>query len=300
MDRKRRRGLTPLVKFVEATSQLDPRDLLEIDGQRVHVRVSGEGPPLILLHGFMASFFTFREIVPVLAKRFRVITIDLNGFGLTERPTDAEAYRIENQADLVIRVMQEVGIESGIIIGHSYGAAVASVAGLRHPGRATGLILISPASRFDRLPWYVQNRPGQEVLYLLCRRLISDPQQYKKISSRAFFVDGILTDEVSETYRRHLLIDGLRSTFFGFMRVLCGNGFPRIAFEELTQPVLVLAGKQDAVIPLQQCHSIAELLQNGRVEIFDDCGHSALEERPAEVIESITRFAADQFFLRPE
>lgn len=290
-EEKRRRGLAPLVKFREATGHLSPDDFVEIDGQKIHVRVSGEGPPLILLHGFMASYFTFRAIVPELAKRFRVISIDLNGFGLTERPPAAEAYRIEHQADLIVRVMEKAGAAPAMILGHSYGAAVASVVALRHPGAVTKLILISPASRFDKLPWYAQTRPGQELLYLLCRKLISDPHRYRQISIRAFFLEAVHPEEASEIYRSHLLIEGLRSTFFGFIRVLCGKGFSRIAFEELRQPVLVLAGEKDAVIPLEQCRSVAEQVPRGSLEILAECGHSAPEEQPMEVIKAITRFA---------
>ena len=69
----------------------------------------------------MASAYTFREIIPVLQDSFRVVSIDLNGFGYTERPKSARAYRIQDQADLIVRVMEKIGLPPGIIVGHSYG-----------------------------------------------------------------------------------------------------------------------------------------------------------------------------------
>lgn len=282
----------PLVPYDAATAHHPPDHFLTIEGQRVHVRITGEGPPLVLLHGFMASFYSFRRIVPGLAEHFRVISIDLNGFGLTERPASPEAYRIGDQADLVARVLAEIDAVPATILGHSYGAAVASVTALRHPEAVRGLILVSPASRFDKLPWYLKVRPGKEVLYFLCRRLLSHPERYRRISERAFHVEGSHTVEDSETYRGHLLVDGLRSTFFGFMEVLGGKGFARIPFEEIGQPVLVIAGDKDIIIPLEQCREVAEQLPGGQLEIFAECGHSAPEERPDEVIAAVRRFVA--------
>jgi len=282
----------PLVPFEEATAHLPVDDFLDIDGQRVHVRVTGEGSPLVLLHGFMASYYSFRRIVPGLAQHFRVISIDLNGFGLTERPASRDAYRIANQADLVARVLGEIGATPATILGHSYGAAVASVLALRHPEAVSGLVLVSPASRFDKLPWYLKIRPGKEILYFLCRRLLSHPERYRQISERAFHVEGSHTEEDAETYRAHLLIDGLRSTFFGFMEALSGKSLDRIAFEDIRQPALVIAGDQDRIIPLEQCREVAAQLPAGRLEIFEECGHSAPEERPEEVIAAVRRFVA--------
>jgi pimeloyl-ACP methyl ester carboxylesterase len=288
----------PLVPFEEATAHLPPESFLTIDGQRVHVGVAGEGPALLLLHGFMASFYSFRRIVPELSRHFRVISIDLNGFGLTERPASPEAYRISDQADLVARVLAEIDAGPATVLGHSYGAAVASVTALRHPEAVRGLVLVSPASRFNKLPWYLRIRPGKEVLYFLCRRLVSHPERYRRISERAFHVEGSHTVEDSETYRGHLLVDGLRSTFFGYMEVLGGMGFASIPFQEIGQPALVLAGDRDIIIPLEQCREVAELLPSASLEIFEECGHSAPEERPDEVIAAVRRFFA-QYPVRP-
>lgn len=289
-----RLGITgaPLVPFGEATAQHSPDHFLVIDGQRVHVRVTGEGPPLLLLHGFMASFYSFRHLVPGLSRHFRVITLDLNGFGLTERPAAPEAYRIEHQADLVARVLAEIGAGPATILGHSYGAAVALVTARRHPAAVRGLILVSPASRFDKLPWYWQVRPGKEVVYLICRRFLSDPLRYRRLSGRAFYLSEAHSEEDAERYRAFLLIEGLRSTVFGYLEMLSGKGFARIPFQEIHQPALVIAGDRDEVIPLEQCREVAGQLPAGRLEIFEDCGHSAPEERPDEVIAAIQQFVA--------
>ncbi|HQZ29157.1 MAG: alpha/beta hydrolase [Verrucomicrobiales bacterium] len=293
-DDQTRRGtwLAPLIPFPEAIAHLSASDFLEIDGQRVFVRSTGEGFPLLMIHGFIASHFSFRYLAPILETQFRVILIDLNGFGYTERPMESVAYGIETQADLLVRILETLGIQQAAILGHSYGAAVATFVAQRHPDRVSALILVSPASKFDRLPWYYSLRLGRELVYLLCRRLLSDSAKYREIAKRAVFVDGIMTEAVAETYRRQLLIGGLKSTFLGYVEALLGKGIPPVPFASVPHPVLLLAGEQDAVIPLAQCHEITEVLQNGTLVILSPCGHSAPEECPARVAKEVTSFFA--------
>ena len=209
---RRRFRIDPLRSHAEATVDLPPERFVEIDGQRIHVTLTGEGPSLLLLHGLTASYYSFREIVPLLAGDFQVVTMDLNGFGLTERPTNPADYRIEHQADLVARVLDRLGIETTAILGHSYGAAVAAMFSKRFPRRCGRLVFVSPASSFDPLPWYLRIAPGQEFVYRLCRGLLSDPDRYRRVAGRAFHVEGVFDEAVAEVYRGHLLIDGLDRT----------------------------------------------------------------------------------------
>lgn len=292
--RRSRIRLVPLVPWEEAAAHHPPEDFLTIDQQRIHVRIVGRGSPLVLLHGFMSSYYSFRFLVPDLSRHFRVISIDLNGFGLTERPTSPDSFQIESQADLVARILGKIGAVPATILGHSYGAAVASVIALRRPDVVRDLVLVSPASRFDKLPWYLRIRLGKEILYLRCRRLLSHPDYYRRLSGRAFHVRSAHTEEDADICRGNLLIEGLRSTVFGFLEVLSGKGFRRIPFEDIHQPALVIAGDRDTIIPLEQCQAVASQLPRGCLEIFEECGHSAPEEQPEKVIAAIRRFHAQR------
>lgn len=287
---RREPWMAPLIPFPEAITHLPASDFREIDSQQVFVRDTGKGFPLVMIHGFIASHFSFRDLAPILETQFRVILIDLNGFGYTERPMESSAYGIEAQADLLVKILETLGIQQAAILGHSYGAAVATFVAQRHPDRVSALILVSPASRFDRLPWYFSFRLGRELVYLLCRRLLSDPAKYRAIARRAVFDDGIMSETVAETYRRQLLIGGLKSAFLGYVEALLGKGIPPVPFGSLPHAVLLLAGEQDAVIPLAQCREISEELQNGTFVILSPCGHSAPEECPAKVAEEVTAF----------
>ena len=94
--------------YAEAVRGLPTGRLLEIDGQQISVERAGQGPPLVLLHGFGESTLSFAAVLPELAKRFAVVAIDLNGFGYTERPRDRESYTLAGQERLVLRVLDRL------------------------------------------------------------------------------------------------------------------------------------------------------------------------------------------------
>jgi pimeloyl-ACP methyl ester carboxylesterase len=295
----------PLKPYREVVRAVRPERLVPIDGQRVHVTRSGRGRPLLLLHGLTASHYSFRRLAPLLEDGFEVITIDLNGFGLTERPRREEHYGLGHQAGLIARILDTLGIAECDVLAHSYGATVASTLAKQHAHRVGKLVFVSPASAFDPLPWYLHAAPGKELFYRLVRLVLSDPERYRRIAARAFHVEGAFTEADSEVYRSHLLVEGLRSAWYGFFRAMRDPAFPGSAYHDLDHPVLILAGELDEIVPLPKCEILVQRLPRARLEVIADCGHSAPEERPAEVAEAARRFLSTpggveaQFDRRP-
>ena len=283
-----------LKSFHEATRAIMPERFVEIDGQRIHVTRSGRGRPILLLHGLTASHYSFRHLAPLLEDGFEVITIDLNGFGLTERPRLRDHYALGHQADLIVRVLDTFGIGECDVLGHSYGATVAATLAKQHPFRVGKLVFVSPASAFDPMPWYVHFAPGKEVFYRLALLLLSDPRRYHRIAGRAFHVEGSFTEADSEVYRSHLLVEGLRSAWYGFFHSMRDPSFPGSAYDSLDHPVLILAGEHDKIVRLWKCEDLAGRLIRSKLEVIPDCGHSAPEEKPAEVAERTRRFLAER------
>lgn len=280
----------PLRRYEEAVGDLPPERLLMIDGQRVHVWRRGRGTPLLLLHGLAASSYSFRELAPRLEDEFELLAVDLNGFGLTERPRDPEAFRLPRQAELLSKILDRLGIDTTHVLGHSYGAAVAATLAKQQHERCVRLAFVSPAASFDPLPWYLRIRPGQEALYRAARGLLSDPQRYRRVAGRAFHVDGVFSERVSEVYRSHLLVEGLRETWYGFLRQMGDPRFPGEAYEGLGNPVLVLAGEMDRIVPPEKCADLVRRLPAAELELVAGCGHSAPEERPDELAAALRRF----------
>ena len=127
-----------------------------VDGVRLHYIERGEGPPVVLLHGNVvtAEDFDTSGVLDLVAKRHRVIAFDRPGFGYSDRP-HGSAWSAGTQADLIRDAFAVLGINRPIVLGHSWGAAVALALGLNHPDAVRGLVLLSgyyyPTLRADVL-----------------------------------------------------------------------------------------------------------------------------------------------------
>ena len=119
-------------------------EFVTVDGVRLHYIERGEGPPVVLLHGNVvtAEDFDTSGVLDLVAKRHRVIAFDRPGFGYSDRP-HGSAWSAGTQAELLRDAFAVLGINRPIVLGHSWGAAVALALGLNHPDAVRGLVLLS-------------------------------------------------------------------------------------------------------------------------------------------------------------
>lgn len=280
-----------LTPYEEVRNEFPPSELIAIDGQAVHVQVSGAGEPLILLHGFAASTYSFHKLVPMLESRFRVVAIDLNGFGYTERPGEIEAFGPEGQLEMVQKVMEKLEIQSAHFIGHSYGGLLSLLLAGMEPSKVEKLILISPATESaGEMPGWFQNPIGRNLAYGAVRLGLSEPARFRGFLENAYHKDSVLTDEVVENYRQRLLVEGLGRTFRSFAKLMAESADVELEFDTIRQPTLVIAGKHDAIVPLKQSEALVVEMENAQLVVMEQSGHSSPEEQPEEVALAILRF----------
>src|SRR4030042_265658 len=122
-----------------------PGLIRRVDGVDLHYVDAGNGPPLLLLHGLGGSTFGFRRLIPILSPRFRLLALDLKGFGYSERPLDGD-YSLTAQARLAKDFLDALNIERAAVLGHSLGGAIAMRLAVDFPERVERLILVSSAS----------------------------------------------------------------------------------------------------------------------------------------------------------
>jgi Predicted hydrolases or acyltransferases (alpha/beta hydrolase superfamily) len=126
-------GCVSLTPYRTVRQMVPAERFVEVGGQAVHVEQWGRGDALVLLHGFGGSTYSWRLVGPELGRGFRVVAVDLNGFGWTERVAEREAYTLPGQARLVLGVMDALGIARAHLAGHSYCGGVGAVAGGHRP-----------------------------------------------------------------------------------------------------------------------------------------------------------------------
>lgn len=284
-------GVSKEIPFLEAVTDEPTEDFVKIGDQLVHCKDSGEGPVIVMLHGFASSSFAFRLIRQPLARSFRVLTVDLNGFGLTQKPHKTESYQHKAQSDLIVELLKIKGIKNFHLFGHSYGAVISSCIAELYPEKVNRVVLISPPAEFtSKSPWYLRGKLGIKLAILMVRLLLSNPTRFHRLSAKAFYVKEALPFTVSEHYRRSMLIEGLRSACLGYIENFRENRSTMIRYEKILHPVLIIAGTEDRIITKENLAKVAGLIPHAEAVVIPECGHCPPEEQPVAVITATSRF----------
>lgn len=281
-------GLTP---YEEVAARLPAGRLVEVAGQRVHVeRWGAAGEPVLLLHGFGGSTYSWRGVGPRLGERHQVIAVDLNGFGYTERPRDLDAYTVSGQLALVLGVLDGMGLDRVHVAGHSYGGALALHLAWRHPERVRSLVLVDsagpgyPSKRRHLLAGVGPLASGfVRAVGLRTRRVQSGLEA-------SFHDDAAVTPELVAAYVERLRVEGISRAYRGLTaprRERPEAGFDYAAIE---QPVLVVWGAEDRLVAPEEGRAAAERMPQARFVLLDETGHIPPEERPAELARLIIEF----------
>src|SRR3981189_959751 len=134
--------------WVDSTMPEVTHRMIETNGLRLHVAAQGEGPLVILCHGFPECWYSWRHQLPALAKAgFRAVAPDLRGYGLSDRPEGVDKYTILDDIGDTVRLVDALGAKQAAIAGHDIGAAVAWQTALLRPDRFRAVIALSPPFR---------------------------------------------------------------------------------------------------------------------------------------------------------
>ncbi|HJN92070.1 MAG TPA: alpha/beta hydrolase [Dehalococcoidia bacterium] len=249
-----------------------------VDGIRLHFVRAGSGPPALLLHGFGASTFSFRETVPALSPRFQATALDLPGFGYSDRSPEHD-YSSASQAELVARFMRDQGMAGALVVGHSMGGGIALRLAQRHPELVSRLVLVgsmNPRQRLMPAPLVKLTRPlmpllglGSGLSHLFSRRAMR-----RTVHDPAFATPAVVAG-----YNRPSLVKG---THAALQRIVQDGAKDKpIDLSTIQIPTLLLWGESDRLVPLSVGRQLLEEIPDARLEVLTEAGHLPLEERPA-------------------
>jgi pimeloyl-ACP methyl ester carboxylesterase len=279
-------GCVALRPFADVRRALPPERFVRVGDQQVYVEQAGQGEAVVLLHGFGASSYSWRRMIPQLAKSFHVVAPDFSGFGYTERPRTPASYTRQGQEALVLGVLDALGIDRAHVVGHSYGGGLALYLAARHPERVRSLVLIDstkPSYANDRRSRVGSLRPlVAGAVHLLLR-----PGVVRKRLAGTFHDRALATPELARAYQERLAIEGAVDAYRGLTRPVRDDYGVDLA--QIGRPALVLWGADDPLIPLEAGRRAAAAL-GARFEVMDATGHVPMEERPEELLRLLLPF----------
>lgn len=247
------------------------------------------GPPVVLLHGFGASSYAWRAVLPRLAEHRRVLAPDLYGFGYTERPEDLANYTRTGQVLLVLGLLDALDHPTAHLVGHSYGGSLAVTLAARHPERVESLVLIDAAH-----PSYPQTRRRRLAAFrpwsFFFVRVLSLRRSFVENALERIYHDpGLVTRERVDAYRQRLRVEGAVRAYRGLTATLPDPG-PEVDLEQVRVPTLVVWGAEDSLIPVEEAREITSRMPRARFVELSNVGHAPHEEAPAEVARRILEF----------
>jgi pimeloyl-ACP methyl ester carboxylesterase len=281
-------GCDPLRPFDEIRREAPAGQFVRAGGQLVHVEQAGSGEPVVLLHGFGASTYSWRKVVPALAERYRVVAIDLNGFGYTQRPRSRESYTREGQAKLVTDTMDALGIARAHLVGHSYGGGITLYLASRHPERFRSMVLVDSSA-----PTYANDRRSRAAALrpldaLFVRAVALRPRAIRKALLRSFWDDSKVTPELVQAYFDRVAVEGVGDAFYGLTAPAPPG--PPVELEKIAIPPLVVWGAHDELISPESGRRAAARLPHSEFVLIADCGHLPMEEQPEALLQAILPF----------
>jgi pimeloyl-ACP methyl ester carboxylesterase len=268
---------------------------MDVNGLHVHYKTYGQGEPVyILLHGFGASLFSWREVTGLLSQYGTVIAYDRPAFGLTERPLEWEGenpYSPQAQVELVIGLMDQLNIEQAILVGNSAGGTISMLTALEHPDRVQALVLVD-AAVFEGGGAPAWARPVlktpqmQRLGPLFARQIEARGMEFIEL---AWHDTLKITPDVFEGYRKPLRVANWDKALWQMTLASRESDLPE-RLDKIYQPTLVITGDNDRIVPTEQSFRLADELPNADLRVIDQCGHLPQEECPAQFMQAITDF----------
>ena len=247
----------------------------------------GEGEPLVLLHGSgpgVSAYWNWVDVMEPLSRRFRVIAPDVAGFGYSDFRPDAD-YGLSVWVDHLLGLLDALDLPSATLVGNSFGGALTLAAAAAAPQRVDRIILMgTPAGEFPQTDglaagWHYE--PDRDAMAEFLRLLPHDP--------------ACVTDELVDARYEASARPGAQDAYRKLMPEPKGpgtvvRGFPERIVRTITQPALVLHGREDVAVPFELGQRLFDWLPNAEAHFFSHTGHWVQSEQPAGFVTTVEGF----------
>ncbi len=270
----------------------DSYKYIDIDGVSIAYTDSGSGQTILLVHGFASFSFTWQKMLEFFPENLRIVTIDLKGYGYSEKLCDDHLSPFD-QSQILDKFIQKLDLQNLFLIGHSMGGAI-SLLCLFNPDiekRVRKLVLIDTAGLFQKIPDFIDDltvmSPHNPLL-----RLPNEDLMAGMVLEQTYFDKTKITKEIIGEYAAVLRLKKAKECLVGSAKQIAianiRSFHKKMAAVKL--PTLLIWGEEDNIIDLEDAFLFFHDLPAAKLKIIPDCGHSPHEERPDKTAEIIAKF----------
>ncbi|MFM2100976.1 MAG: hypothetical protein RLZZ366_2515 [Pseudomonadota bacterium] len=249
---------------------------------------SAANPPLILIHGSgpgVTAFANWNGVIPTLADHFHIFAPDMVGFGYTDCPADLPDINMDIWVSHIGAFMDAIGVGSARFIGNSFGGALTLALAARQPHKVEKIVLMGAAG----LPFPITDGLAKVWGYQ------PSPHAMRELMETFAFNPGLVTDAIVESRFQASIRPGAQEAFARLfpephqtrLDALCT---PEAALRALTQPTLILHGREDMIVPLSISQQYHTLIPDSELHVFGHCGHWTQIEKKERFLELVVPF----------
>ncbi len=269
----------------------DHSRFLVIDHMMIHYRDEGQGPTILLLHGAFSSLHTFNEWNKILKNKYRVVRLDLMGFGLTG-PNDNGDYSMENFIRVLKSFVQILGLDQFHLGGSSLGGWLAWEFAYRFPKKVDKLILINAAGFLEEenipLPFKLARTPifNQMIKYVVKKTII---EQFVK---QVYFDSSKVNEAIINRYYELFSREGNPEAFLKMASTVFSDDSGHL--HHIHNKTLIMWGREDMWIPVHNAYRFHKMLLHSKVKIYPEVGHIPMEEIPEISANDVIQFLEEE------
>ncbi len=289
-------GITP-EEYI-SNFEIEGANFIEIDNYKTfYIDVNPESEKtILLLHGFGGSSTNWIPVIPALAQEgYRVVTVDLKGFGLSEKKRD-EDYTHPSQAEFVNSFVNKLELNKFTLVGHSMGGNIAMMYYQKYPEKVERLVLVSGA---------ITDKVDDNALNFNALKILDWPivREYVRVIMKLFYNESRISETFTSAMHKEVEIEEplfVNPTIFkGWEYVLIkitstrDKNVLQKPLEEVDVPTFLIWGEEDAWVPLSKGYYLQERIPNSQLEIIPGVGHLPMFEDPEEFIGILKKYVKD-------
>jgi len=254
----------------------------------IHYTDEGEGVPVLMIHGFGAAYTHFNKMAELMKNDYRIIRVDLPGFGLSDLPklNEGENYT-QKYREYLSFLLDTLQLDSLYVIGNSMGGLVTWMAAVEHPEKVKKIVLLNAAG-YD-LETVLKAREKFRSKFMRNIAAKGMPLSMSRKGMKASFFNA---EKVEEDYVRTMnKFINIKGNIPNMLNVILDDHFPDTALIQRVQcPTLIIWGREDRTIPVAHTEKFKRDISNSKVVIFENCGHCPMLEEPEKTTRECVRF----------